>query len=277
MRVAAAAAQGGLRSIGRGASGVVRRWSAPVFSGLAVLALLELVSRGEVLPRRYVPPTSTIVEALYQEVQGVAFWGAVGDTLEGWALGLGLAVAAAIPLGMVIGGSRWIYLALRAPIDFLRAIPGLAWLPLLVLVIGIGFELKLYLITVGAFWPLLFQALYGVQDVDPAARDMARAYGLGRFAQFFRVVLPSATPYVATGLRISAIVALNVSVGVELIIGAQGIGDAIAKAQYGNRVPATYAYVAAAGTLGLLINIAFRRLERRVLHWHPSEREEVSA
>lgn len=266
-----------LHPVGYSPSLRVRPWSVPVLTGLAALLLLELVSQGEVVPRRYVPPPSMIIEALYKEAQGAAFWAAVEATLKGWGVGLGLAAVVAIPLGMVIGGSPSIYTAVRAPIDFLRAIPGLAWLPLLVLVIGVGFPMKVYLVTIAASWPLLFQALYGVQDVDPGARDMARVYGLGPVAQFFRVVLPSVAPYAATGFRISAVVALNVSIGIELIVGAQGIGEAIAKAQYGNRVPALYAYVAAAGALGLLINVAFRRFERRVLRWHPSEREGTSA
>lgn len=244
-----------------------------------MVLLWELLSRADtaVLPRQDVPPPSTIVKALYEEAQRAAYWGAVGQTLKGIAIGLGIALLTAVPLGIVIGSSRPLFRSVRALIELLRPIPSLTLLPLAILVVGLGFQLKLFFVVLAAFWPLLIQTLYGVQDVDPVARDMARAYGLGPLASFIRITLPSAMPFIATGLRIAAVIALNVGIGIELLVGTtHGIGEQLYHTQTAGRIPAMYAYVVTAAILGLLLNVGLRRIERRVLHWHPSQREVVT-
>src|SRR5919201_5446282 len=138
--------------------------------------------------------------------------------MEGWALGLGIAAAAAIPLGIVLGSSILAYRSLRAVIEFLRPIPSVALIPLAVLVYGTGLESKVFLAVYASFWPILMQALNGVQDVDPVTMDTARSFGFGRLARLRRVTLPSSLPYVATGLRISSAVALILAVTAALVI-----------------------------------------------------------
>jgi ABC-type nitrate/sulfonate/bicarbonate transport system permease component len=189
-------------------------------------------------------------------------------------VGFASALVLALPLGIVVGSARPVYRSVRLLIDFLRPIPPVAVLPLAVLLYGTGTEMKVYLVAFSAFWPILFQTLYGVQDVDPVARDTVRAYGLGRFAQLWHVVLPSALPYIATGLRLAATIALVVTIATELIVGSQGLGFAINQVRYASDMPAMYALVLIAGMLGLLVSVALRAIERRVLRWHPSQRQE---
>src|SRR5205823_4324514 len=97
-----------------------------------------------------------------------------------------------------------------ASVRWSRPVAGAAGVvvPLAVLVFGTRLQNKLFLVTFACLWPLLFQAIYGVQDVDPVAVDTARAFGFGRFSRLFLVVLPAAAPYIATGLRIASSVAL---------------------------------------------------------------------
>ncbi len=116
------------------------------------------------------------------------------------------------------------------------------------------------------------QTLYGVQDVDPVATDTARSFGFGRASRLLRVTLPSAVPYIATGVRISAAVSLILCVTAELIIGAAGLGREINLARQGGAVDLMYALIVATGLLGWAMNAGFTRVERRVLHWHPSQR-----
>jgi ABC-type nitrate/sulfonate/bicarbonate transport system permease component len=256
----------------------LRKAAPPVLTGLALLVAWEIASRADTIywPRRDVPAPTDIVRALYDLVQTSYFWDAVAQTLKGTALGLGFALIVAVPLGIAIGSSRVLFRGTRAVIEFLRPIPGLTMLPLLVLVIGIGFNLKLALVGLGCFWPLLVQSIYGVQDVDPMARDTARAYRLGQLRTFGWIVLPSALPYIVTGFRLAAILALNLAIGTELLVGStQGMGDQMNKQQLANQVPAMYGYIVAAALIGLLINIGVRRLERYLLHWHASQREGI--
>ncbi|MGH3341469.1 MAG: ABC transporter permease [Carbonactinosporaceae bacterium] len=250
----------------------IRAWSLTWAGVLGIMVMFELLSRFEVLPSRYFPPVSEMLAELGTQLGRGSFWTDVAQTMRGWAIGLGLAVALAIPAGIVIGSSRVLYRAVRALIEFLRPIPSVALIPLAILIYGTGLQSKVFLVVFASFWPLLIQTLYGVQDVDPVATDTARAFGLNRWQQLLRVSLPSAVPYIATGLRLSSSVALILAVTAELVIGSPGLGESISAAQSGGATTLMYALTIATGLLGWGLNICFGRVERRVLFWHPSQR-----
>ena len=243
---------------------------------LCALALWELLVRSGVLSDTSFPPMSETVTELGGQLGTGAFWTAVLNTLQGWALGLGLAILLAVPAGILVGSSALAYRALRVPIEFLRPIPSVALIPLAVLVYGTGLESKVFLAVFASFWPLFVQTMYGVQDVDPVVTDTARSFGLGRFERIWRIRLPSAVPYIATGVRISSAVALILAVTAELVIGSAGLGRSISVAQSGGAIDVMYALIIATGMLGWLLNILATRGEKRVLHWHPSQREQAA-
>jgi ABC-type nitrate/sulfonate/bicarbonate transport system permease component len=247
-------------------------WGPPVLGVVAILALFELLSRTNAIDRHFFPPVSEMLQALWDLLGTSELWTAVGHTLEGWALGLGIAAAVAIPLGLLLGSSTVGYRALRAVIEFLRPIPSVALIPLAVLVYGTGLQSKVFLAVYAAFWPILVQAIYGVQDVDPVAMDTARAYGFGRLGRLRHVTLPSSLAYIATGLRISSAVALILAVTAELVIGAPGLGREINVARQGGATDVMYALIIVTGLIGWLLNAVFVSVERRLLHWHPSHR-----
>jgi ABC-type nitrate/sulfonate/bicarbonate transport system permease component len=248
------------------------QWAPPVVAVLLLLALWEAVVRAGLIPETSIPPATSAIGELASQVSQAAMWKAVGNTLEGWVIGLGLAVLLGVPAGILIGSSRWAYRALRVPIEFLRPIPSVALIPLAVLVYGTGLQSKVFLATFASFWPMLIQTIYGVQDVDPVATDTARAFQLGRFERLWRITVPSAVPYIATGIRIASAVALILCVTAELVIGSAGLGREINSASSGGNVDLMYAMIIATGLLGWLLNIAATMVERRVLHWHPSQR-----
>jgi ABC-type nitrate/sulfonate/bicarbonate transport system permease component len=241
-----------------------------------MIGLGELLTRTEMISSRHFPPPTDTFAALADEVTTADFWAAVGNTMQGWAVGLAVACAIAIPAGIVIGSSGLLYRSLRGVIEFLRPIPSVALIPLAVLIWGSGLESKVFLAAFASTWPLLMQTLYGVQDVDPVATDTARSFGFGRAQRLLHVTLPSAVPYIATGVRISAAVALILAVTAELVIGAPGLGREINIARQSEAVDIMYALIAVTGLLGWGMNVLFTRIERRVLHWHPSQRVEVA-
>jgi len=247
-------------------------WIAPCLAIAGALALWELLTRTGVLPERHVPTMTDTFAELFDLLGTSGFWTAVGNTMQGWALGLGIAAALAIPLGILIGSSPLLYRSLRFVIEFLRPIPSVALVPLAVLIYGTGLRSKVFLADFASFWPLFVQTLYGVRDVDPIATDTARSFGLGRLERLWRIKLPSAVPYIATGIRISSAVALILAVTAEIVIGSAGLGRAINVARSGGAVELMYALIIATGIIGWLLNIAATRAERRVLHWHPSQR-----
>jgi ABC-type nitrate/sulfonate/bicarbonate transport system permease component len=246
---------------------------APLAAVLVVLGLWELVVRTGVISESSIPTMTATVGELFTQLGESGFWSAVGLTLEGWALGLGIAMALGIPLGMLIGSSRWLFRAFRVPIEFLRPIPSVALIPLAVLIYGTGLESKVFLAAFASFWPLLIQTIYGVQDVDPVATDTARSFGLGRLARVRHITLPSAVPYIATGVRISSAVSLILVVTAELVIGAAGLGREINTARSGGNLEVMYALILATGILGWVLNMVTTAGERRMLRWHPSQRE----
>ena len=241
------------------------------------LALLEVVPRLGIVAPDYLPPVSRIGVALVELVGESAFWTALGDTVRGWFLGLLIAVALGIVVGFVLGATPILREATASTIEFLRPIPSVALIPLAVLVFGTSLRSVLLLVVYAAFWQVLVQVLHGVQDVDPVAQETARTFGLGRLARIRHVTWPTALPYLLTGVRLAAAVALILAVTAELVIGAPGLGNEIGVAQSGAAVARMYALIIVTGLLGVAVNVLARQLERWLLTWHPSIRREVPA
>jgi ABC-type nitrate/sulfonate/bicarbonate transport system permease component len=248
----------------------------PVLSVLAAAGVWEAISRAGLIDERDLPAMSTTVRELWSLVQTSAFWIAFGHTVEGWAIGLGLAAALAIPIGIGLGSSPFAAAAFRVPIEFLRPIPSAALIPLLFLTLGTNLRSEVFLATFGAFWPLLVQTMYGVRDVDPIAVDTARSFGVGRLERLYRITLPSAIPYVATGFRISSTVSLILAFTAELFMGTPGLGQSVNFAQSYGLTTQLYALALATGFLGVAIHVAVTAVERRALRWHPSQRAGVA-
>ena len=244
-----------------------------VVSIASALLFWELVSRTGVISQRDLPAMTTTFNELWSMVQTSHFWWSFADTVRGWFLGLLVAAVLAIPIGIALGSSELAGAAFRVPIEFLRPIPSAALIPVLFLTIGTNLRSELFLAAFGAFWPLLVQTMYGVRDVDPVAIETARSFGVGRFERLARITLPSAAPYIATGLRISSTVSLILAFTAELFMGTPGLGELVNYAQSYGLETQLYALALATGFLGVAIHIVFTTLERRALRWHPSERE----
>jgi len=245
----------------------------PILSIAAGLGLWELVSRTELISQKDLPAMSTSFQALWTMIQTASFWTAFGQTVRGWALGLGIALALAVPIGIVLGSVDFLARAFRVPIEFLRPIPSAALIPVLFLTLGTNIKSEIFLATFGAFWPLLVQTMYGVHDVDPIAHDTGRSFGLGRLERLVRITLPSSVPYIATGVRISSTVSLILAFTAELFMGTPGLGQKLQVVQAFGLTDQVYAIAIATGFLGVLVHVATSSVERRMLHWHPSQRQ----
>ena len=242
---------------------------------IGFLATWELIPRLGLIDERFLPPASEVIAALIVDFGLTAFWVAVGETMKAWFLGLLMAVAAAVLLGFIIGSSDFLRKATNSTIEFLRPIPSVALIPLAVLLFGVKIESSLLLIVYASFWQVLIQVLYGVADIDMVANNTAKTYGLGRMARIRYVVFPTALPYLMTGVRLAAAVALVLAITAELVIGSPGLGREIALAQSGGAISGMYALVLATGLIGVLINMLMRQIEKRILGWHSSIRSEV--
>jgi ABC-type nitrate/sulfonate/bicarbonate transport system permease component len=262
------------------ALGTVAVRLAPVVAALlsvaAFLALWQFVSRAGLISEQDLPAMTTTFQELWSMVHTREFWTAFGQTVRGWALGLGIATALAVPIGILLGSSQFALRAFRVPIEFLRPIPSAALIPLLFLTLGTTLKSEVFLATFGAFWPLLVQTIYGVRDVDPVALDTARSFGVGRFERLYRIKLPSSIPYIATGLRISSAVSLILAFTAELFMGTGGLGQIMNVSESFGQTVQVYALALATGFLGLAIYVVFAAIERRALRWHPSQRVDAT-
>jgi NitT/TauT family transport system permease protein len=238
--------------------------------GAVVFLLLEALTRAELVNSSYLPPASAILATTGGLVVDPAFLGQVAGTLRAWGLGLAIAMAIGIPLGVALGSSRRTYLASITTIELLRPIPSVALIPLAILLMGRGLNMKAALIVYASIWPILFNTIYGMREVDPVAKDTARVFGYGRLAVLWRVSIPSAAPFIYTGIRVAAAIALILAISTELIAGgSDGIGTwMLAMSQTGVDRQFLYAGIVVAGLLGLLINGALVVLEGRLFAWN---------
>jgi ABC-type nitrate/sulfonate/bicarbonate transport system permease component len=247
----------------------------PVTQALVLVGLVavwQLVDAIGVVSAQALSGPVEVSRALVELLTTSAVWAEIGQTLTGWSIGLGVATAIAIPLGMLLGASSPAYRSSRFVIDFLRTIPALGIIPLASLLYGSTRSTELLIVIPACLWPLLLQTIYGVRDVDPVALESARSFRLGRRRTLTRVVLPSATPFIATGLRIAAVIGMLLAISVELLVRVPGVGNGLARAQGNAATDDVYAYTVIAGVMGLVVVLAFARIERALIHWHPSQR-----
>lgn len=256
----------------QGGAGAARRMALPAGTTLLLLAAWEGLAAAGTLPDE-VPSTVAVVSWLLGEFGGSEFWLTVGDTLWHWFAGLVLGGLAGVVVGAVVGSLPVVGRLLNWPLEFLRPIPAIVYLPLMILVMGSRAQTAILLGAVGALWPMLFQAVYAVRAIDPVAVETSRVFGLTRLQRVTRIVVPSILPHLATGLRISSSLALVVVISAELIGGVPGIGAALSAASTNGRYDATYGLLVISGLLGLALNLILESSERRLLGWHVSYRD----
>jgi NitT/TauT family transport system permease protein len=238
--------------------------------GIAIFFLVaEIVTRMELVPPAYLPRASTIAARFFELLYNPPFLVDVGATLAAWALGLAFASLLGIALGILIGSSELTYRMISPLIEFFRPIPSVAIIPLGIILWGQGFRMKVILVAYAALWPILYNTIYGVHDVDPIAIQTGRSFNLRRWHILRRIVLPSAAPLAFTGIRISASLGLIVVVGAELLASADtGIGSFILFASSnGGQMDIVLGAAAVAGAVGVAINHLLALADRRLFGW----------
>lgn len=222
------------------------------------------------------PTIPDFLAAIVQVVPTPDYWTAIGNTMISWLGGFVISVVIAVPLGLLVGSTSFLRRLTAPTIDFMRTIPSIILVPLVVLLYGSTNQMKIVLIVFTAVWPLLLQAIYGIRAVDPVARQTFSAYGVRWSDRVRFLYLPSASPYLATGLRLAAVSSLLVTIGIEIIASAPGIGYQIGVKQANALAGGAFVYLVTSAIIGLLITTIFTRLERRAMHWHPSMRGEAA-
>ena len=232
-----------------------------------VLAGWWLVSKLGVVDPIFLPPPQIVGTAFLHELVSRRLWLDCVLTMMRFLLGFSVAAAIACPIGVAIGRSERVYWLLEPTIEVLRPIPSAAIIPIAILFLGIGNEMKVAVIAFGSLWPLLLNTVQGVRDVDPLLEDTGRSLGIRGRPFLWKIVLPSAGPSIATGARISIAVALILSVTVEMIAGNDGIGFRILDFERSFQYPSMYAGIVMLGIIGWIVNSLVTAVDRRVFFW----------
>jgi NitT/TauT family transport system permease protein len=242
---------------------------------LACIVLAEILARAGLLTS-YVPPPSIIFAALFHGLIDGDISSQVGITLLVYAESLSLAVFLGVTVAILMGTYPFVFNALKMIIEFNRPVPSVAFIPLAILFLGLGSGMRMAVVTHAAFWPILISTLYGVRSIDPLSLDVARNFGVTGFEALRRVTLPSALTSVMTGLRVSASIALVVTITTELVAGNSGVGFYISQMEQANRLPEMYAGIILTGIMGVIINAIFFMLGNRIVFWAPSAHEKTN-
>jgi NitT/TauT family transport system permease protein len=188
----------------------------------------------------------------------------VSRVFVGFAIGAGLA----LPLGLLMGSLPLAYRLFNPLVQILRPIPPIAYIPLAILWFGLGNPPAFFLISLGAFFPVLMNTISGVQTVDEIFIRAARNLGAGGTTMFVRVILPAATPHILTGLRVGVGVAFICVIVAEMIAVNNGLGFRILEAREFFWSDKIIAGMMSIGLLGLAIDTGMSRLNRYLLRWH---------
>lgn len=218
----------------------------------------------------FLPTPMAVVEAAVGMVGDGTLHTAALQSLLALLAGYGLAIIVAIPLGMVMGGIHILGKLLEPYVDALSSMPRVAFLPLIVVFLGLGYEAKIFMIFLGAVMPILINTYAGVLHSDGELIEMARSTGAHGVVIFRKIVLPGALPHILTGLRVGASLALINTVVAELYTAVSGLGGLLSI--YGNsfRMAPYFVVVTILALFGVGLMYCLRLLERRLMRWRVS-------
>lgn len=244
----------------------LRGWVVP----LLILALLETLVRSDVLPAHQMPAPSQVAQTLYLLAQSGELWRHLHASLLRVGAGFAIGAALAIVIGTWVGLSRRAEAYLEPTFQALRAIPSLAWVPLLLLWLGIDETPKIVLIALGAFFPVYLALLAGIRNIDRKLVEVGRLYGLSPLALVRRILLPAALPSLFTGLRGALSLSWMFLVAAELIAATRGLGYLLSDGRETSRPDLVIAAILLLALLGKLSDSLLKAWETRALRWRDS-------
>lgn len=223
---------------------------------VAIVVLWQIVVVTGLIDLTYLPAPLDVARAGIDEVNDGTLGAALGATLAHAALASLLAAVIGIAIGSLVGLLRPVAIAAGATIDFLRSVPAVSLMPVVLLVLGARGASE---VVVGAFagvWPVLLSTASGVGQVNPRLHEVGRVLHLSRAERVRKILIPSAVPAILVGLRLSVVTTLVVVVIAEMLINPAGIGWQLIVAQQALRPDVLFAYAVLTGLLGYLVNMA---------------------
>ena len=253
--------------------GVGERSTLPISLGtaVAIVALWWLVTSAGVVPSLFLPSPAEVLSAARDIVaEGYAnatLWEHVSASLGRIFAAAAIALALGIPAGLAMGMNRWAKGILDTPIEFYWPLPPLAYLPLMIIWLGIGETSKIALLTLAMFAPVVLSAQAGVRALSQERVNAALSLGATRWQLFTDIVLPSALPEILTGTRIALGIGWGTLMAAELIAATRGIGYMVMSASHFLSTDAVFFGIGVIAACAFAFSAAMRLLERRLVPW----------
>jgi ABC-type nitrate/sulfonate/bicarbonate transport system permease component len=221
----------------------------------------------------FFPPFSAVLKQFHLLWLGPRFFADVLPSLERLAAGYVLACVGGIALGIPIGTYPLLRRALEPVLEFFRAIPPVAIIPLLIVSMGFGNTMKVTVIAVGAIWPILLNTVEGVKAADAVLDETCRTYRIRGFARLRHFIIPSASPQIIVGMRLGLSIGIVLMVISEMFAALDGLGSAIIYFQRSYEIAQMWSGVLMLGLFGFALSMLFRLFERWALRWYYGMRE----
>lgn len=247
----------------------------PIATALILLLAWELLALADIIPTRFAASPSQILSQLADMVATSSLWSAIAATLSAWGQSLLIAIVFGTAAGLLLGSSKYLSALLGPVVEFLKPIPSVAMIPLVIFTLGSGKNAEVFLATYAALFQMLMSAISATKNIDPVARDTAAAYSFGFWTRLRHLVIPSMLPQLMTGIRIASNTALIFCITAELLMGMAGLGSALGAADSAGNIPVMYAYIVVIGIVGFSLNSGLLVMQKRVLSWHESYRNEA--
>lgn len=234
---------------------------------LALLALWEAAPRLGLVDATFLPPVSEVAKAWWELLGNGQLAEHSQASLARSFGGFGIAVAVAVPLGLLIGWYRPVAALLGPLLEVFRNTAALALLPVFVLLLGIGETSKVSIVVYACVWPILLNTISAVGNADPTLVKLARSMDLSTPKLFQKVILPASVPVIFTGIRLAGAVSILVLVAAEMIGAKAGLGYLINASQFNFAIPQMYAGIVTISAIGLAFNQVLVAIERRLSTW----------
>jgi ABC-type nitrate/sulfonate/bicarbonate transport system permease component len=237
------------------------------FSFALVLLAWELFARSAPEYRVYIPPPSEVLSALARALVSGAITSHLLATLQRFATGYLVAAALGVGLGVTLGYFPRLQRLFGTVIEFLRPMPSVAIIPVAILLLGIGDSMMVAVTVYASVWPILINTIDGVKNIDGTLIATGRTFGLSLRAILWRIILPAASPYIVTGLRIALSIALILVTTAEMVAGSKGLGFFILDEERSMNSHNMYAGIILVAAFGYGLNRLFLAAEGRLMRW----------
>ncbi len=238
-----------------------------VLFALGLLATWQILSETRAISPVYFPPPSRAIAELWIRIGDGTAWSSVQSTSLRMLFGWFFASLLGIVIGAAIASSRLARDFLEPTLEFVRPLPASAIIPMAILFLGLSNQMSVSVIAFGAIWPVLLSSVYGFSSIQSRLQEVSAVLGFSRGEFLRKIAIPSATPDIMSGVRVSLAISLILAVVTEMQASLPGIGRDIFMAQRNFRSADLYAGLILLGVIGFTVNYALLAVERRILRW----------